>query len=128
MHFKKATSGWGIRKIATVNSNHSVHYLDERIKFSNGRDIIRNEAPQWRLELHFVGLVALNVLKQIAHLAGHVQALVISGIVRAFEVIQAVLSVAVVVILPVRIFIFVLAVRLCVMRMKNAGVSIWQRE
>ncbi len=69
-------------------------HLYEGVKLANGRNILGDEAPQRRLQLHLLRLVALDVLKKITHFGSHVEVLVVLGVVLSFQVLVALLRVA----------------------------------
>lgn len=66
-------------------------HLNECIQFSDGRDELWNEALQGRLQLHLLRLVSLDVLEEVSNLCGHVQLQIVLGIVRALDVLVALL-------------------------------------
>ena len=66
-------------------------HLDERVHFSDGWDVLRDEALQQRVQLNFVGLVPLNILKQISNFRRHVQMAVVLRIVCTLDVVVALL-------------------------------------
>lgn len=59
--------------------------FEERVHVSNGGDEVGHEAPQGRVEVHLMGLVAPDVLEQILDLRRHVEVRVVGGVVRPGE-------------------------------------------
>lgn len=67
-----------------------------------------------------MGLVALNVLEQVAHLAGHIEVLVVACVVGAIQVVVALLGVTIFLLAAGFVFVRIFAVGL---KGKKVGIE-----